>query len=83
VEAERIGNYSGLDEPIYSTPQMIEIERSVLAVAAELAARSGRGINPALLEAASDVAGLSVEQRDAAQALAQPAMLAFLEARAG
>ena len=74
---------SALDEPIYSTPQMIEIERSVLALAAELAARSWRGINPALLEAASDVAGLSVEQRDAAQALAQPTMLAFLEGRAG
>lgn len=74
---------SALDERIYSTPEMIEVERSVLALAADLAARPWRGIDPASLEGASDVAGLSDEQRDAILALAQPAMLAFLEGRAG
>ena len=74
---------TALDEPIYSTPEMIEVERSVLALAADLAAKPWRGLDRAPLEVASGVAGLSNEQRDAILALAQPTMLAFLEGRAG
>jgi conjugative relaxase-like TrwC/TraI family protein len=74
---------SGLDEPIYSTPQMIEVERAVLRMAADLAARRWRGVDLAALDATADAAGLSSEQRNAALALAEPRMLAFLEGKAG
>jgi conjugative relaxase-like TrwC/TraI family protein len=74
---------SSLDEPIYSTPEMIEVERSVLSMAGDLAARRWRGVDLASLDAVARVAGLSNEQRNAVGALAEPKMLAFLEGAAG
>ena len=74
---------SPLDEPVYSTPDMIAVEASVRLIAGELAARSWRGVDQDQLARAADVVALSDEQHDAVQALAQPTMLAFLEGRAG
>ncbi len=72
-----------LDEVVYSTPEMIKVERRVQALAGQLGKRSWRALDPVGLAHAADQAGLSDEQHDALRSLAQPTALAFLEGRAG
>ncbi|MFX9649745.1 hypothetical protein ABTO89_19090, partial [Acinetobacter baumannii] len=52
----------------YSTPEMIAIERDLVATASRLADRRGVGIDPADIKARSAAQGLSAEQTFAAEA---------------
>lgn len=74
---------SALDEPVYSTPEMIKVEACVQALASELGARRWWGLDQSRLDRAANQADLSDEQHAAVQALAEPTALALLEGRAG
>ncbi|WP_375454846.1 MobF family relaxase [uncultured Methylobacterium sp.] len=73
----------GGDGPIYSTPEMIGIERQTLASAHDLADANWRGIDRAALVARCEAAALTEDQAAVAVALGDGRALAFLEGRAG
>lgn len=73
----------GGDGPVYSTPEMIRLERSTLAAAHELASSTWSGIDEIALADGCRAANLTDEQAAVARALAEPRALSFLEGRAG
>ncbi|MGJ4931565.1 MobF family relaxase [Bradyrhizobium sp. HKCCYLS2038] len=72
-----------LNEPIYSTPEMIWLERETLLHARELADRQWSGINTDELQKKIVAASLSAEQAGVAAALAGPSALVLLSGKAG
>lgn len=72
-----------LNEPIYSTPEMIRLERETLLLARKLADRRWAGINTEELQKKVVAAGLSAEQADVATTLAGGSALALLSGKAG
>ena len=70
-------------EPVYSTPEMILLERQTADAARDLAHGSWKGIDHTALAARADACSLTREQTDVALALANRQALAFLEGRAG
>ncbi len=67
----------------YSTPEMIAIERDLVATASRLAERRGAGIDPADIEARSVAHGLSAEQTFAAEAATGPNAIVVIEGAPG
>ncbi|MCX7322422.1 MAG: relaxase domain-containing protein [Hyphomicrobiales bacterium] len=72
-----------LGEPVYSTPEMIRLEREVIDLARGLANRSWHGPDLAKLKDKSSVAGLSSDQFAAVSTLAEGRALSLLEGKAG
>lgn len=72
-----------IGEAVYSTPEMIRIEREVLSLASDLGARAWGGVDAEALQRRAVGAGLSGEQAEATRNLAQPCALGLLEGRAG
>lgn len=72
-----------LKEPVYSTPEMIRIERETIDLARELASRSWGGPHFAKLKDKAVAAGLSSEQLAAVSTLAEGRALALLQGKAG
>lgn len=67
----------------YSTPEMIAIERDLVATASRLAERRGVGIDPADIKARSAAHGLSTEQTFAAEAATGPNAIVVVEGAPG
>jgi hypothetical protein len=67
----------------YSTPEMIAIERDLVATASRLAKRRGAGIDPADIKARSAAHGLSAEQAFAAAAATGPNAIVVIEGAPG
>jgi conjugative relaxase-like TrwC/TraI family protein len=67
----------------YSTPEMIAIERDLVATASRLAERRGVGIDPADIKARSAAHGLSAEQTFAAEAATGPNTIVVVEGAPG
>lgn len=67
----------------YSTPEMIAIERDLVATASRLADRRGVGIDPADIKARSAAHGLSAEQAFAAEAATGPNAIVVIEGAPG
>jgi hypothetical protein len=67
----------------YSTPEMIAIERDLVATASRLAKRRGAGIDPADIKARSAAHGLSAEQAFAAEAATGPNAIVVIEGAPG
>ena len=74
---------SAEDGPVYSTPEMIRLERQTLEAAHELADAAWSGIDRIALGDGCRAAGLTGEQAAVARALAEPCALSFLLGRAG
>jgi hypothetical protein len=72
-----------LKDPVYSTPEMIRIERETIGLARELANRRWAGPNFAKLKDKAVAAGLSNEQLTALNTLAEGRALALLQGKAG
>lgn len=72
-----------LKEPVYSTPEMIRLERETVDLASELAKRLWRGPELAKLKDKADAAGLTNDQRVAVNTLADGRALSLLEGKAG
>lgn len=72
-----------LNEPVYSTPEMIRLERETLDLARELADRQWQGVDAGGLQQKILAAGLSDEQSKAAIALAGGSALALFSGKAG
>lgn len=69
--------------PAYSTPEMLAIEREVVATGQALAARSWHTLDPEHLASACRSAGLTPEQMDAVAAAATGNALAIIEGAPG
>ncbi len=69
--------------PAYSTPEMLAIERDVVAISQALAGRSWLALDAARLANACRAAGLSPEQTEAVTAAAMGNALAILEGAPG
>ena len=67
----------------YSTPEMIAIERDLVATASRLAAQRGAGIDPADIKARSAAHGLSAEQAFATEAATGPNAIVVIEGAPG
>ena len=67
----------------YSTPEMIAIERDLVATASRLAEQRGAGIDPADIKARSAAGGLSAEQTFAAEAATGPNAIVVIEGAPG
>ncbi|MCB1394377.1 MobF family relaxase [Nitrobacter sp.] len=67
----------------YSTPEMIAIERDLVATASRLADRRGAGIDPTDIKARSVTHGLSAEQTFAAEAATGPNAIVVIEGAPG
>lgn len=67
----------------YSTPEMIAIERDLVATASRLAERRGAGIDPADIKARSVAQGLSAEQTFAAEAATGANAIVVIEGAPG
>ncbi|MFO1108405.1 MAG: MobF family relaxase [Bradyrhizobium sp.] len=67
----------------YSTPEMIAIERDLVATASRLAERRGTGIDPADIKARSAAHGLSTEQAFATEAATGPNAIVVIEGAPG
>jgi hypothetical protein len=67
----------------YSTPEMIAIERDLVATASRLAKRRGVGIDPADIKARSAAHRLSAEQTFAAEAATGPNTIVVVEGAPG
>lgn len=67
----------------YSTPEMIAIERDLVATASRLAERRGAGIDPSDIKARSAAHGLSAEQTFAAEAATGPNAIVVIEGAPG
>lgn len=72
-----------LKEPVYSTPEMVRLERDTIDLARELANRRWRGPDLAKLKDKADAAGLSSEQIAAVNTLAEGRALGLLQGKAG
>ncbi len=72
-----------LNEPVYSTPEMIRLERETLDLARSLADRRWHGSDTAALQRKIVAESLSTEQANVALALAGGSALALLEGKAG
>lgn len=72
-----------LDQPVFSTPQMMRIEREMLATAADLASRRFRSPDRQALTARLWKSELSDEQREAVQIAAAPEAITVWEGAAG
>lgn len=72
-----------LKEPVYSTPEMVRLERETIELARELASRRWRGPEFAKLKDKADAAGLSSDQLAAVNTLAEGHALALLQGKAG
>lgn len=69
--------------PAYSTPEMLAIEREVVAISQALAGRPWLSPNPERLASACTAAGLTSEQADAVAAAATGSALAVIEGAPG
>jgi hypothetical protein len=69
--------------PSYSTPEMLAIEREVVATAQSLAVRSWRAVHPDDRASRCKTAGLSAEQTEAAFAAAAGTAIAIVEGAPG
>lgn len=69
--------------PAYSTPEMLAIEREVVATSQMLAGRSWHALDPERLASACKSAGLTPEQTDAVAAVAAGSALAIIEGAPG
>lgn len=69
--------------PAYSTPEMLAIEREVVATSQTLARRSWVSLDPQRLASACTAAGLTSEQTDAVAAMATGSALAIIEGAPG
>lgn len=69
--------------PAYSTPEMLTIEREVIATSQTLAGRSWHALDPERLASASMLAGLTTEQSDAVAAATTGNALAIIEGAPG
>ncbi|MCW5690996.1 MAG: relaxase domain-containing protein [Pseudolabrys sp.] len=69
--------------PAYSTPEMLAIEREVVATSQILAGRSWHALDPERLASACKSAGLTPEQTDAVAAAAAGSALAIIEGAPG
>lgn len=69
--------------PRYATPEIIEVEREVVALARALAADSGKGLDQDAVSARCAAAGLSAEQLAAALAATGPQALAIITGAPG
>ncbi|SEI01661.1 conjugative relaxase domain-containing protein, TrwC/TraI family [Methylobacterium sp. 275MFSha3.1] len=79
-----LGRDARWPHPIYSTPQMIAIERELQASAVDLAARSiALGPDSARVEELVQRAGLNLEQSQAARFAATPSVLGIVEGAPG
>jgi len=67
----------------YSTPEMIAIERDLVATASRLAEQRGAGIDPADIKARSAAYGLSTEQTFTAEAATRPTAITVIEGAPG
>lgn len=72
-----------LKEPVYSTPEMVRIERETVDLARGLANQRWRGPELAKLKDKADAAGLSSDQFVALNTLAEGRALSLLEGMAG
>lgn len=72
-----------LNEPVYSTPDMIRLERETLDLARTLADRQWKGVDAGGLQQKILAAGLSAEQSGAAIALAGGSALTLFSGKAG
>lgn len=72
-----------LNEPVYSTPEMIRLERETLDLARALANHEWQGVAASSLQQRIVATGLSAEQADVATALAGGSALALLAGIAG
>ena len=72
-----------LKEPVYSTPEMIRLERQTIDLASALADRRWRGPDLGRLEEKAAAAGLSADQLAAVNTLAEGGALSLLEGKAG
>ncbi len=72
-----------LNEPVYSTPEIIRLERETLDLARSLADRQWHGPDTAALQRKIVAESLSAEQANVALALAGGSALALLEGKAG
>lgn len=72
-----------LNEPVYSTPDMIRLECETLDLARKLAGRQWKGVDARGLQQKILAAGLSAEQSDAAIALAGGSALTLFSGKAG
>jgi len=72
-----------LNEPVYSTPEMIRLERETLDLARKLAEQQWQGVDAGGLQQKILAAGLSAEQSNAATILAGGSALALLSGKAG
>ena len=73
----------GLGLPRYSTREMVEVERQVVALAHDLAGRTLMSIDAKALLARCRAAGLSAEQTDAARAAVSAGALSIIEGAPG
>lgn len=69
--------------PAYSTPEMLAIEREVVATSHTLVGRPWHGLDPERLASACTSAGLTSEQTDAVAAAATGSALAIVEGAPG
>ncbi|MCG2631770.1 AAA family ATPase [Bradyrhizobium sp. WYCCWR 13023] len=69
--------------PCYSTPEMLAIERNVVALAQRLANQPWRAVDPELLRDRCNASGLTVEQTDAALAATTSSAVAIVEGAPG
>jgi conjugative relaxase-like TrwC/TraI family protein len=69
--------------PCYSTPEMIAIEREVVATAQSLASRSWQAVDQAELATRCKAARLSAEQTEAVSAAADGSAIAIIEGASG
>jgi conjugative relaxase-like TrwC/TraI family protein len=67
----------------YSTPEMIKIERDLVATASRLAEQHGAGIDPSDIKARCVARGLSAEQTFAAEAATGPNAIVVIEGAPG
>ncbi|MET4788777.1 conjugative relaxase-like TrwC/TraI family protein [Bradyrhizobium japonicum] len=72
-----------LKEPVYSTPEMVRLERETIDLAKQLANRRWSGPELVALNEKAVAAGLSGEQAAAANTLAEGRALALLQGKAG
>jgi len=72
-----------LKEPVYSTPEMIRLERETIDLARQLANRHWRRPDLVGLRTKADAAGLSSRQLAAVNTLAEGRALSLLEGKAG
>ena len=72
-----------LNEPVYSTPEMIRLERETLDLARKLADRQWQGVDAGGLQQKILTTGLSDEQSGAAIALAAGSALTLFSGKAG